>query len=72
LSGSGLEFTSAYKILVRKPERKRPLGGPRYRWKDIRIDIREIGWEGMAWIHLVQDRDQWRAVANTVMNLWVP
>jgi hypothetical protein len=39
---------------------------------NVRMDIRGIGWEGMDWIHLAQDRDQWRAVVNTVMNLWVP
>jgi hypothetical protein len=63
----------AYKILVGKPEGKRPLGRPRRRWKDnIRMDLREIGWGGMDWIDLAQDRDQWRAVVNTVMNLQVP
>jgi hypothetical protein len=42
------------------------------RWEDnIKIDVREIGWSGMNWIHLAQDRDQWRALVNTVMNLWV-
>jgi hypothetical protein len=64
---------NAYWILVGKPEGKRPLGRPRRRWVDnIRIDLREIGWEGMDCIDLAQDRDQWRAVVNTVMNLRVP
>jgi len=64
---------TAYSILVGKPERKRPLGRLRRRWKDnIRKDLREICWEGVDWMHMAQDRVQWRAVVNTVMNLWVP
>jgi len=64
---------NAYKILVGKPEGKRPLGRPRRRWEDnIRMDLREIGWEVVYWIHLAQDRDQGRVVVNTVMNLGVP
>jgi hypothetical protein len=52
---------------------KRPVGRPKYRWEDdIRMDIREVGWEGVDWIHLAQDRDQWWAVVKTVMNLQVP
>jgi hypothetical protein len=52
---------------------KRPLGGPRCRWKDnIKMDLREILWGGMDWIYLAEDRDQWRALVNTVMNLRVP
>jgi hypothetical protein len=67
------EMRNAYKILVGKPEGKRPCGGPRYIWEDnIRMDLREIGWEGVDWIHLAQDRDQWQALVNMVMNLWVP
>jgi hypothetical protein len=59
--------------MVRKPEEKRPLGRPRHRWVDnIKMDLKEIGWDGMVWIELAQDRDQWRAVVNTVMNLRVP
>jgi hypothetical protein len=58
---------------VGKPEGKRPLGRPRHRWADnIKIDLREIVWDGMDWIDLAQDRDQWRALVNTVMNLRVP
>jgi hypothetical protein len=58
---------------VGKPERKRPLGRPRRRWVDnIKIDPREIGWDDMDWIDVAQDRDQWRALVNTVMNLRVP
>jgi len=59
--------------LVRKPEGKRPLGRPRRRWEDnIKMDLREIGWEDVDWIHLAQDRDQWRALVNTKMNLRFP
>jgi hypothetical protein len=58
---------------VRKPEGKRPLGRTKRRWEDnIRMDLREIGWGGMDWIGLARDRDQWRALVNTVMNLRVP
>jgi hypothetical protein len=56
-----------------KPEGKRPLGRPRHRWEDnIEMDLREIGWGGMGWIHLAQYRYQWRAHVNMVMNLQVP
>jgi hypothetical protein len=62
-----------YRILVGKPEGKRPLGRPRRRWVDnIKMDLREIGWDGMDWIDLALDRDQWMALLNTVMNLRVP
>jgi hypothetical protein len=58
---------------VGKPEGKRPLGRPRRRWVDnIKMDLREIGWDDMDWIDLAQDRDQWRALVNKVMNLRVP
>jgi hypothetical protein len=64
---------NAYRILVGKPEGKIPLGKPRCRWVDnIKIDLRETGWDGVDWIDLAQDRDQWRALVNTVMNLRVP
>jgi hypothetical protein len=64
---------NAYRILVEKPEGKRPLEGPRRRWIDnVKMDFREIGWGGMDWIHLAQDRDQWRTLVNTVMKLRVP
>jgi hypothetical protein len=54
---------------VGKPEGKTPLGRPRRRWEDrIRMDLREIGWGRVEWIHLAQDRDRWRAILNTVMN----
>jgi hypothetical protein len=59
--------------LVGKPEGKRPLGRPRRRWVDnIKMDLREIGWDCMDSIELAQDRDQWRALVNMVMNLRVP
>jgi hypothetical protein len=64
---------NTYRILVGKPEGKRPLGRPKHRWVYyIKIDLREIGWNGMDWIDLAQDRDQWRALVETVMNLRVP
>jgi hypothetical protein len=54
------------------PEGRRQLGRTRHRWEDnIKMDFREIGWGGMDWIHVAQDRDQWRAVMNTVMNFQV-
>jgi hypothetical protein len=67
------EKRNAYRILVGKPEGKRPLGRPRCtRWEDnIKMDIREIGGGGMDWIDLAQNRDQWRALVNTVINLQV-
>jgi hypothetical protein len=64
------ETRNAYKILVGKPEGKRPLG---HRWVDnITMELGEIGWDGRDWIELAQDRDQWRALVNMVMNLRVP
>jgi hypothetical protein len=62
-----------YRIFVGKPEGKRPLGRPSRRWVDnIKMDFRKIGGGGMDWNDLAQDRDQWRALVNTVMNLRVP
>jgi hypothetical protein len=62
-----------YRILVGKPERKRLLARPRHRWVyNIKVDFREIEWGGMELINLAQDRDQWRALVNTVMSLQVP
>jgi hypothetical protein len=59
--------------LVGRPEGKRPLGRPRRRWEDnIKMDLREIGIDGANWIQLAQDRFQWRAFVNTMMNLRVP
>jgi hypothetical protein len=66
------EERKVYKVSVGKPEGKRPLGRPRHRWENgISMDLREIGWESVDWIHLAQDRQQWRAAVSMVMNLWV-
>jgi hypothetical protein len=67
------EGRNIYRVLVGEPERKRPLGRPRYRWEDnIKLGLREIGIDGANWIQLAQDRIQWQAFVNMVMNLWVP
>jgi hypothetical protein len=67
------EGRGVYRVLVGRPESKRPLGRPRRRLEDnIKLDLREIGIDEMNWIRLAQDRVQWRAFVNTVMNLWVP
>jgi hypothetical protein len=61
-----------YRVLVAKPEGKRSLGRPRCRWEDgIRMDLTEIGWGSVEFIQLAQDRAQWWALVNTVMNQWV-
>jgi hypothetical protein len=61
-----------YRVLVGKPEGKRPLVRPRRRWENgIRMDLRKISWGSVEWIQLAQDRDRWRAFVNTVMNLRV-
>jgi hypothetical protein len=67
------EVRGAYNILVGRPERRRLLRRPRRRWEDnIKMDLREIGFEDPDWIHWAQDGDRWRALVNTVMNLRVP
>jgi hypothetical protein len=67
------EGRGVYRVLVGKPEGKRPLGRPRHRWEDnIRTDLQEVGWGCVDWIGLVQDRDRWRALVSAVMNLQVP
>jgi hypothetical protein len=67
------EGRGVYRVLVGMPECKRPLGRPRRRWEDnIKMDLKEIGINGANWIQLAQDRVQWRAFVNMVMNLWVP
>jgi hypothetical protein len=72
-STNGGEEKNAYRILVGKPEGKRPLGRQRCRCVDnIKMGLREVGWDGMDWIDLAPDRDRWRALVNTVMNLRVP
>jgi hypothetical protein len=66
------EEKNVHKVLMGKPEGKRPLGRPRRRWEDgIRMDLREIVWGSVEWIQLAQDRDRWRALVSTVMNLRV-
>jgi transposase len=67
------EGRDVYRVLVRRPEGKRPLGRPRRRWEDnIKMGLREIGIDGANWIQLAQDRVKWRACVNTVMKLRVP
>jgi hypothetical protein len=64
---------NAYRILVGKPEKKRPLGRPRRMWVDtIKMYLKEIGWDGMDWIDLALYSEQWRALVNAVINLRVP
>jgi hypothetical protein len=66
------EGRNVYRVLVGKPEGKRPLEKPRRNWEDgIKMDLRKIGWGVVEWIHLAQDTDRWRAVVNAVMNLRV-
>jgi hypothetical protein len=66
------EERGAYRILVGRPEGRRPLGRPRRRWEDnIKMDLQEVGW-GMDWIELAQDRDRWRTFVTVVMNLRFP
>jgi hypothetical protein len=71
--GTHGEGRGIYRVLVGRPEGKRPLGRPRRRWEDdIKLDLREIGIDGANWIQLAQDRVQWRACVDTIMNLRVP
>jgi hypothetical protein len=66
------EKRKPYRLLVGKPEGRRPLGRPRCRWLDnIRMDLVEVGWSDVDWIVLAQDRDRWRALVNSVLNLRV-
>jgi hypothetical protein len=66
------EGRNVYRVLVGNPEGKRPLGRPRHRWENgIKMDLREIGWGLVEWIHLARDRDHCWALVNAVMNLWV-
>jgi hypothetical protein len=67
------EKKKAYRLLVGKPEERRPLGRPRRRWLDnIRMDLVEVEWGDVDWIGMAQDRDRWRALVNSVLNLRVP
>jgi hypothetical protein len=67
------EDRDVYRVLVGKPERKRPLGRPRRRWEDnIKMNLKEVGGGGGDWMELAQDRDRWRALVGTVWNFRVP
>jgi hypothetical protein len=67
------EKRNAYRLLVGKPEGNRPLGRPRHRWLDnIKRDLGEVGWGDVDWIGLAEDRNRWRALVNSVLNLRVP
>ena len=67
------ERRGVYRVLVGKPEGKRPLGRPRRRWEDnIKMDLQEVGCGGTDWIELAKDRDRWRALVTAVMKLRVP
>jgi hypothetical protein len=66
------EKRNAYRLLMEKPEGKRPLGRPRRRWVDNRMDLVQVGWNDVDWIGLAQDRDMWRALVNMILNLRVP
>ncbi|KAJ4450475.1 hypothetical protein ANN_01900 [Periplaneta americana] len=67
------ESRNAYRVLVGRPEGKRPLGRSRRRWEDnIKMDLREVGYDDRDWINLAQDRDRWRAYVRAAMNLRVP
>ncbi|KAJ4448339.1 hypothetical protein ANN_10354 [Periplaneta americana] len=71
--GHNTESRSAYRVLVGRSEGKRPLGRPRRRWEDnIKMDLREVGYDDREWINFAQDRDQWRAYVRAAMNLRVP
>jgi hypothetical protein len=67
------EKRNSYRLFLGKPEGKRPLGRPRRRWVDnIRMDLGEVGWDDVNWIGLAKDRNRWRALVNSVLNLQVP
>ena len=67
------ESRGVYRVCVWQPDLKRPLGRPRRRWEgNIKMELQEVGWGGMDWIYLAEDRDGWRALLNAKMNLQVP
>ena len=67
------ESGGVYRVLVEKPEGKRPLGRPRHRWKDnIKTDLQKVGCEGMDWLDVAQEWDRWQAFVNVLMNIQVP
>jgi hypothetical protein len=67
------EKRNTYRVLMKKPKRKRSLGRRRYKWEgDVKMDLREIEWSGVDWNNLAQDNDQWRAFVNKVTNFRVP
>jgi hypothetical protein len=67
------ERRGIYRVLVGKPEGKSPLGRPRHRWEDnMKMELQEVGYGGMDWIELAQDRDRWQALVNVVVNVRVP
>jgi len=67
------ESRGLYRVLVGKPEGKKPLGRPRHSWENnIKMDLQEVGCEGMDWLDLAEDRNRWRTLVNGVMNLQVP
>ena len=67
------ENRGVYRVLVGKPEGRRPLGRPRHRWEDsIKMDLRDVGCGGVDWVELAEDRDRWRALVTEVMNVRVP
>jgi hypothetical protein len=73
VGGSKLDRLDAYKILVGKPEGKGPLGRPNRKSEDnIKMDLREIGWRDVGWMHVIRDRDQWRALVKAVIIIRVP
>jgi hypothetical protein len=68
-----VEYRGVHRVLVEKPEGKRPLGRPRRRWKDnIKMELQEVGGGGGDWMELAQDRDRWRALVGTVKDFRVP